>query len=118
MRVASAVRRISRKAVDEDVETEAHHMNSIEISLLRVFRRLLDKLKKTNADECPGCGSRSRHHLANSPPDKKCVAALVGRVVALAAGCRTCSPSAVCYPRAAGPFETREKMTNETNRNK
>jgi hypothetical protein len=100
---ADGVWRISGKGVDESVEAEPHHMNSTEISVLRVFRRLLDKLKETNADECPrAAGAVHVITLADSPADKRCVAALVGRVVALTAGCRTCSPSAVCYPRAAG----------------
>ena len=55
--VSESVWRVSGKTmtIDEFIEDQARHVNSIDISLLGAFSgRLLDKLKETNAVEYPG----------------------------------------------------------------
>jgi hypothetical protein len=55
--VSESVWRVSGKAMttDEFIEDQAQHVNSREISVLTSFSGpLLDKLKKTNADDYPG----------------------------------------------------------------
>ena len=55
--VSESVWRISGKtmSIDEFIEDQARHVNSIDISVLSSFSdRLLDKLKETNAVEYPG----------------------------------------------------------------
>ena len=56
-RVSESVWRISGKTmtIDEFIEDQARHVNSIDISVLGAISvRLLDKLKETNAVEYPG----------------------------------------------------------------
>jgi len=55
--VSESVWRISGKTmtIDEFIEDQARHVNSIDISVLSSFSgRLLDKLKENNAAEYPG----------------------------------------------------------------
>jgi hypothetical protein len=55
--VSESVWRISGKTmtIDEFIEDQAQHVNSIDISVLGAFSgRLLDKLKENNAVEYPG----------------------------------------------------------------
>jgi uncharacterized membrane protein YkvA (DUF1232 family) len=55
--VSESVWRVSGKTmtIDEFIEDQAQHVNSIDISVLGAFSgRLLDKLKGTHADEYPG----------------------------------------------------------------
>ena len=55
--VSESVWRVSGKTmtIDEFIEDQAQHVNSIDISVLGSFSgRLLDKLKETNAVEYPG----------------------------------------------------------------
>ena len=55
--VSESVWRVSGKTmtIDEFIEDQARHVNSIDISVLGAFSgRLLDKLKETNAVEYPG----------------------------------------------------------------
>jgi hypothetical protein len=55
--VSESVWRVSGKTmtIDEFIEDQARHVNSIDISVLGAFSgRLLDKLEETNAVEYPG----------------------------------------------------------------
>jgi len=90
-------------------------MNSTEISMLRVFRRLLDKLKETNGDEYPralGAVHVVIRVWESRPPRRQTSVAAVGwRRVALTASCRGCLPS-VLRARRVRP-RLAERTTSE-----
>jgi hypothetical protein len=86
-------------------------MNSTEISMLRVFRRLLDKLKETNADECPR--ALGAVHVVirvwESRPPRRQTSVAAGGLAKSGFNCELPRVFAICPSREASPSEARGK---------